>query len=166
MEGVIMFRCATLFCSLVKTGVLPGAIALAAIPAAPALADQFVLYVFAGVRDYGGASTGVATIAHCFNFGANAIVQFNVRNNFGTVVAAVPINISQFQTSTVVTHQTVLFPEDLNLSTGIVDQGVLGIAATSPNIVCTAQVVDASAVVPNGIELHGLRLNPLPGTQE
>lgn len=166
------FRCTTFAGSLIKTAAVLGSIALAATPVVPALAapgaPTQVLYVFPGVRDDGGgASTGVATVVHCFSFSSTTeSIGFIVRDNAGTVVANAEINIASFQTATAVTHVTDLYPQDAVLNTGSVGRGVLGIAATSTNMVCTAQVIDAGAFVPNGIDLHGLRLNPLPGTQE
>ena len=89
-----------------------------------------------------------------------------VRNFNGTILKNTTLAITQFQTLTVVTHATNLYPMTSELLTGELDHGVLGISATSSNIVCTAQVVDASATVPNGIDLHGTRFNPISGTQE
>ncbi len=47
-----------------------------------------------------------------------------------------------------------------------VEQGFIGIQATSPAMVCTAHVLDAAATVPNGIDLHGVRYNAVAGSQE
>jgi hypothetical protein len=52
------------------------------------------------------------------------------------------------------------------MNTNVINQGVIGVSATNNNMVCTAQVLDASAAVPSGIDLHGIRLNPIQGTQE
>ena len=46
-----------------------------------------------------------------------------------------------------------------------IGEGVIGVSATSSNRVCTAQVIDASARVPNGIDFHGAGFNPIAGTQ-
>jgi hypothetical protein len=40
------------------------------------------------------------------------------------------------------------------------------IAATSPNLVCSAMIVDAAAAVPNGIALHMQRRSPMRNSQE
>jgi hypothetical protein len=126
-----------------------------------------VIYLFSGVKDNGGgAGVGVATSVHCTNFsGATENLQFVVRDNSATVKADVTVTIGQAQTRTASTHGTSLYAEQL-LQTGSVGQGALGILSTSVNIACTAQILDASTAVPNGISLHGIRFNPIPGTQE
>ena len=163
----MMSRYATFARSLAKTAVLLGSITLAATPVTPALAattDPFqVLYIFPGVLNAGG----VATVVHCFSFSPTAeTIQYTVRNSNGTIAANTTIIINQFQTKTATTQAVVLYFSDLSFGTGIVNQGALGISATSPNIVCTAQVIDASVSVPNGIDLHPTRFNPISGSQE
>ena len=168
----MMSRCKRFVCSLVKAGALLGPIALAATPAAPALAattDPFqVLYLFPGVRDTGnGVQAGVATVVHCFSFSSTPeTVQYIVRNFQGTIAVNVTHTLNPFETRTAATHDTVLYDEDVFLNTLLIDQGTLGIAATNPNIVCNAQVIDASVLVPNGIDLHAIRFTPIPGSQE
>jgi len=165
-------RCATFLCSLIKTGALLGPIALAAIPAAPALAgvnDPLqVLYIFPGARDDGGSDgAGVATLIHCFNFIATReTVQFTARNFDGSLKANLSFQVDFLGTRTAATHDTNLYAEDLFLHTGVLDQGAIGVAGTSTNIVCTGQVVDAAATVPNGFDLHAVRFNPIAGNQE
>ena len=123
------------------------------------------VYVFPGVRDSGGAAgTGVATSVHCFNYsGATEKVTYVVANFDGSIKANLNLSIGNQQTRTVSTHDTVLFAEDLILNTGIVNQGTFGVLSTTRNIVCTAQVLDASAATPNGINLVGVRFNPAAG---
>lgn len=157
--------------SLIKAAFLRGSIALAATPAAPVLADSGpsqVLYIFPGVRDTGdNTTTGIATVVLCFSFSPiQETLQFTVRDFGGRVAATATLGMTQFQTATIVTHQVNIYVSDQVLATGSVGQGVLGITATSANIVCTAQVVDAGAAVPNGIDLHGTRFNPISGSQE
>ena len=165
-----MSRCTTFARSLIKVGVLLGPIALAATPAAPALAvsgPSQVIYIFPGVTDNGGASfAGIATAVHCFSFSpSQEEIQYVVRKNDGTIAANVSETVNQFQTITVATHGINIYSVFV-LGTGSILQGVIGITATSTNIVCTAQVIDASATVPNGIDLHGTRFNPIAGSQE
>jgi len=126
------------------------------------------VYVFPGARDNGGgAGTGVATSVHCTNFsGATEKLLYVVLNFDSSTKANLNLNIGQAQTRTASTHDTVLYAEDLILNTGVVNQGVVGVSATNLNIVCTAQVLDASAATPNGINLHGIRFNPITGTAE
>lgn len=164
-------RCTAFARSLIKTAVLLGPIALAASHVAPALADsgpQQVLYIFPGVRDTGGnTATGVATVVHCFSFSpVQETIQYTVRDFNTAIVGNVSLSIAQFATKTVVTHLVAVYSIDFDFDTGTVDQGAIGITASSTNIVCTAQVIDASATVPNGIDLHAIRFNPISGSQE
>jgi hypothetical protein len=121
------------------------------------------VYIFPGARDNGGgAGTGVATSVHCTNFsGATEKLLYVVLNFDSSTKANLNLNIGQAQTRTASTHDTVLYAENLILNTGVVNQGVIGISS-----VCTAQVLDASAATPNGIDLHGTRFNPIPANQE
>jgi hypothetical protein len=142
---------------------------LPAHPARPAVTDPVVsLYFYPGVRDNGGgAGTGVATSIHCVNFsGATEKLQYVVFNFDSSIKANLNLNIGQDQTRTASTHDTVLYAEDLILNTGVVNQGSAIVGATSVDIVCTAQVLDAAAATPNGIDLHGLRFNAVPSTAE
>jgi hypothetical protein len=169
-EGVMTSRCTTFARSLINTAVLLGPIALTATSAAPALADSGPsqgLYIFPGVTDSGGANfTGVATAVHCFSFSpVQETIQYVARKSDGTIVANTTQSIGSFGSLTMVTKGIAIYGS-ISLQTGSIQQGVFGIAATSTNIVCTAQVMDAGATVPNGIELHGTRFNPISGSQE
>ena len=166
----MLSRDATFARSLIKTAVLLGPIALAAISAAPALAvsgPPQVIYLFPGVYDNGSADfSGIATAVHCFSFSPiQETIQYVVRNVDGTIAANKSEAINQFVTLTVETHGINIY-NAVSLATGSLQQGVIGITATSTNIVCTAHIIDAGAAVPNGIELHGTRFNPIAGTQE
>ena len=37
-----------------------------------------------------------------------------------------------------------------------------GVASSSINVACTAQVVNAASSIPDGLNLHGIRFNPIP----
>lgn len=168
----MMSRCTTFARSLITTGALLGSIALTAIPAAPALAgidDPFqVLYIFPGARDNGGAAgAGVATVIHCFSFSSTSeILQYTVRDFNGTLKANLTQGIASLGTETATTHDNVVYFTNLALNTGVIGQGTIGVSATSTNIVCTGQVMDASASVPNGVDLHAVRFNPISGSAE
>jgi hypothetical protein len=159
-------------CSSFKAGLLgfiAGASATVTVPAYAGVNDPLqAVYLFPGARDNGGgAGTGVATSVHCTNFsGATEKLLYVVLNFDSSTKANLNLNIGQSQTRTASTHDTVLYAEDLILNTGVVNQGVVGVSSTNINIVCTAQVLDAAAATPNGFELHGIRMNPLPGTSE
>ena len=163
-------RCTMWLRSLIKAGFLLGPIALSAPLTASALADSGpfqVLYIFPGLTDTGDDTpSGVATAVHCFSFSpSEESIQYVVRNSEGALAVTFSTDINQFQTLTVTTHSTNIYRASVAI-THAINQGVLGISATSTNIVCTAQVIDASATVPNGIDLHGARFNPISGSQE
>lgn len=127
------------------------------------------IYVASGVTDNGGAeNAGVASSIHCTNFTANAKqVRCLVRNWDGAVVANFTTQIASLGTLTVSTHFTVAFSDDVVLSAGTaIFQGSFRIFATAPQITCTAMVIDASAVAPIGTNLHLVRHNAWPNTQE
>ena len=145
----------------------------------PAAADQglprniggteLILYRFPGVTDNGGGSyTGVATAFHCTNFsGVTETLRIVVRDSDGGDVANFAFLILHLQTSTISTHNTTVFLDNVVLSPGIsISQGTAAIAATSTRIICTAMIVDAAATNPVGIALRGIRFNPAPGSQE
>jgi hypothetical protein len=141
---------------------------IAAAPVAVAQNQPVPLYLFPGLFDNGGAAQmGVASAFHCSNFsGTPQTVQVVVYNYNSTIVANMSALIGQTSTSTFATKDTALYSEDLILNTGAVYQGLGVILGSSPGIVCTAQVLDASKAIPTGIDLHGMRLNPVPGTAE
>jgi hypothetical protein len=89
-----------------------------------------------------------------------------VSQDLGSISANKTFDLQTGRTATVTTKNTLLYAEDLNLDTGILEQGTVLVLATHPALVCTAQVLDAAALVPNGFKIHGLRVNPLPGTTE
>ena len=125
------------------------------------------VYRFSGVRDDGGAANaGTATTFHCTNFsGATESFRVQVRQYNGTVVGDNTRNLAHNETVTTSTHGTVAYFEDVALNTGLVFQGSARIWATSPSIVCTASTIDAAAAAPHGVDLHGIRFNPIPGTE-
>jgi hypothetical protein len=63
------------------------------------------------------------------------------------------------------THTVAAYIQAL-LNTGSVTQGTTAIAATSTNIICTAETIDASTAVPIGVARRGIRFSPVPGSQE
>ena len=127
-----------------------------------------VIYLFSGARDDGGgASDGVATSVHCTSFsGVSETLQFQARDFNGTIKGNQTGAIGSSQTVTASTHAAFLYNNNIVLNTGSLSQGTVGVLATSINIVCTAQVLDAGSNRPNGFTLNGTRFNPIPGTQE
>jgi len=146
--------------------------ALAFVQAGPAAAAQsdpeVIIYRFAGVTDNGAPdSTGVATSFHCSNFsGVDENIRFVTRDFGGFLRSNIAIAIGHLNTVTVGTHRTAAYAETATLASGGVSQGTTAIAATSINIICTAETIDASTAVPIGVARRGIRFNPVPGSQE
>jgi len=110
----------------------------------------------------------VASVVHCFNFGSvEETIQIVVRNSDGSILKNTTFGLDSFVTVAVASHGSHLYNNGtVGLETGAVFHGVLGISATTSNMVCTAQVIDAAASVPNGIDLHGARFNPISGSEK
>ena len=143
-----------------------------ATPASAGVNDPEVLiYRFPGVTDSGAGIVvpQVATAFHCTNFsGATETIRF-VTRNFNTGIAnnsTVPID--HLATVTAATHCILAYNIQLNMTAGVVNQGTTAIAATSINIICTAETVfDATTTAPHGVVARrGIRFNPVPGSQE
>jgi hypothetical protein len=138
--------------------------------AAPSLTTDplMQIYRFTGLRDNGGAvNVGVASAIHCMNFSVTTeSLRIKVFQYTGAVAKDVTVNIPSNYTWTFLTHPSGAFGMDTNLATGLLDQGSARIWATSQQFICTASSFDAAAIVPYGLDLHGIRFNPLPGTEE
>jgi hypothetical protein len=127
------------------------------------------LYRVSGVRDNGGGiDSGQATSFHCTSISTvNETLQIRVRDFNGTPVGTRSIVITPNRTRTLSTHLTRLFFEDATLSPGeAIEQGSAEILATSSQVFCSAMIISAAANVPEGIELHLVRFNAIPGSQE
>ena len=145
--------------------------ALATGMAAPASAGvndpEVIIYRFPGVLDDGGGTAaGIATLFICTNFsGATETIRFVTRRTTTQIASNESFQLAHLVTIFAHTHITGSFPPDAPLNTGSV-KGTTAIAATSTNIICTAMVLDAASPKPDGIALHGIRFNPVPGSQE
>jgi len=138
------------------------------LPAQAATNDpEIIIYRAAGVMDDGGVTgAGVATVFQCTNVSAVAEnIRFVVRNSTSFIVANLVFTVGQLQTRTVTTHLTSTYGGSV-LNPGVIIDGTAAIAATSPNVLCTAKTVDAAPVVPSGIVLPMVRFNAIAGTQE
>jgi hypothetical protein len=126
------------------------------------------IYRFNGLRDSGGAAgVGLAGAIHCTNFSVTAEnLRIKVFQYTGAVVKDATFTVPTNYTFTMLTHQTNAFGMDANLATGVLNQGSARIWATSQSFICTASTIDAASTVPYGLDLHGIRFNPLPGTEE
>jgi hypothetical protein len=129
---------------------------------------EVILYRFPGVRDDGGiGNVGVATVFHCTNFsGVPENVRYVVRDADTTIRANVVVVVNHLVTHTASTHVTAAYANEFSLTTNTVAQGTMAIAATSPNIICTGETIDASTAAPVGVARRGIRFSPVPGTQE
>ena len=75
--------------------------------------------------------------------------------------------IQHLNTTTFSTHVIQAYiVSQVGMNTGVVAQGTTAIAATSINIICTAETIDASTAVPIGVARRGIRFSPVPGSQE
>jgi len=146
------------------------AIAMAA-PASAGVNDpEVILYRFIGVADNGNAGgTGISTAIICTNFsGETQNVRFVTRDRPGGLLNNVVFVLNHLATVVAGTNGNVTYPIDLHI---IPSGGVLGttaFAATAPNIVCSATIIDAriSPIPPSYLPLHGIRFLPIPGSQE
>jgi hypothetical protein len=144
------------------------AIGLAA-PAFAGLNDpEVIIYRFPGVRETGGAEfSGTSTVFHCTNFsGATETLRFVTRRSDGSLAQNNALTIDHLATVTATTKNTLAYFESIFLGTGFVAQGTTAIAATSINIICTAETIDASTNAPVGVARRGIRFSPVPGSQE
>src|SRR5262245_47816749 len=139
-------------------------------PAHAAVTDpEVVIYRFPGVFDSGGAdNAGVATVFFCTNFsGVLENIRFVTRQSNAMIATNVVFALSHLTTLIAVTHPTFAYSDagPNSLATGFI-QGTAAIAATSINIICTAETIDASTAAPVGVARRGIRFNPVPGSQE
>ena len=127
------------------------------------------LYRVSGVLDSGsGPENGQATSFHCTSVSTvDETLVIRVRDFNGAIVGARSIVIRPNRTRTLSTHLTRMFFEDAILSPGeVIEQGSAEILATSIQVFCSAMIVDAVVNFPEGIALHLVRFNAIPGSQE
>ena len=131
-----------------------------------------LVYRFPGGGDDGTASGGGARIhaVTCTLFsGVNEDLVVAVRQYQGSLITAQTYsNLVPFRTFTVVTHgiRPALIEDAILPSAGtIIDQGSFAIASTTTAIVCTAQDLNAGVSL-LGFDMHGIRYNSDPGSQE
>ena len=127
------------------------------------------IYVGTGVRDSGDANNaGQATAFQCSNVsGESAQVRILVLQHNGAVAGQSTVTLSHGANLGISTHLAFYWFEDATLSTGTeILRGTVNIESTQSGVFCQAYLVDASAIVPNGVALHLVRVNPHPGTVE
>jgi hypothetical protein len=153
-------RTVTAICSLLVVGLC--------FTVAPARAASAIYYFISGVvDDAGGNNVGVATSFPCTNLDrATQTISFVVHQADGTVIGRGSAAVASKHTTTASTHRTSFLSDDVDLDTVAVFQGYAVISSTSPNLTCSAMIVDASSTVPNGIALHMQRHAPVAKTQE
>jgi len=148
-------------------------VALAATLAQPATAVTFptltTIYVGSGVRDDSSdAGEGIATSFHCTNVsGQAATLRVLVLFAAGNVAGSATVPLAHGETKTLSTHSTNVFVDAADLAPGVfLQQGAVNIEATQSAVFCTAMMVNAALFLPEGIDLHLVRVNPHPGTVE
>jgi len=134
------------------------------LPAQATINDpEVLLYRASGVADSGG---NTATSFSCTNFsGVPENVRIVIRSVGGGIVANTVNTVNHLNSVIVSTSDVTIFT-DINLATGAFGGGTVAIAATSINVTCTAMLVQPSTTLPEGIQLHMTRFNPIPATQE
>ena len=149
--------------------IIAAAVLASVAPAQAGINDpEVIIYRFPGVRDSGDANfVGVATVFHCTNFsGVQENIRLVTRNNIGGLAANFVVLTPHLSTVTLSTHFVVAYANQSNMQTGLIAQGTTAIAATSINVICTAETIDASILVPAGVARRGIRFSPVPGSQE
>jgi hypothetical protein len=131
------------------------ALGLAFVLPAPADAGvndpEIIIYRFPGVLDDANVN-GVATVFHCTNFsGATETIRFVTRDFSVNIKGNTSFPIVHLQTTTVSTHDTNAYFNEVLLNTGPVGQGTTAIAATSINFICTAMTIDDANPKPVGV---------------
>jgi hypothetical protein len=169
-DAVTLSRIAVLRTS-VRRLALPGLIAAATALAcvqAQAQAALTLLYFFTGIHDSGDTiNVGKATLINCSNFsGANRQIQTVLFDQSGAVKSNNTFTIAHPHTLIVATHAVAVYPTETSLNTGAISHGLAAVLSDNPNIVCTAFIVDAATSPLIGIDLHGVRFNPIAGSQE
>ena len=111
----------------------------------PPPAGFSVLYMFTGAAN-DTAATGtnrqIATSVHCTNFGSTSIqATLEIFPQSGGTLNSNTLTISSNETETWSTQFTAVYRET-TLGTGILEQGSGRVLATSPQLICTAQVLD------------------------
>jgi hypothetical protein len=134
-----------------------------------AFPSSTTIYIIPGVRDDGGGTNaGIATTVNCTNVSG---IPVNIRvlafNYFGDKKAdETYTSIAHTQNLSVSTHFTAFFTAENSLSTGPMEPGVIDIEATNAAVFCAASVEDAATTSASGWDLHMVRVNAAPGTQE
>jgi len=149
------------------------AAALAATLTQPATAVTFptltTIYVGSGVVDNGGGlDSGYATTFHCTNVsGLSATLRFQVLFPNGPQAGSFTTTAPHGATITASTHRTLVYSDINEISPGTqIFQGGVNIESTQSAVFCTAISLNAAVNVPNGVNLHLVRVNPHPGTVE
>jgi hypothetical protein len=146
------------------------AVALAAAFAQPAAAITFpsltTIYVGPGVSNLEGDPTVTATGFSCSNVsGQTASLRFLILSRSGSLVGSFTHSLAHGANVTVST-QNINFLADHAMDTGSLAEGTVNIESTQFGVFCTAMIVDPEALIPSGIALHLVRVNPHPGTVE
>ena len=148
--------------------------AASVVVAAPVWATTFpsltTIYIVPGVVDSGDANNvGVATAFQCSNVsGVTTEIRFLVLSETGAVLGSVTVaSVLHGATIQVSTHFTNPYINETALITGtVLNTGVVNIESLQSAVFCTAAIIDAAAVNPDGVTPHIIRVNPNPGSVE
>ena len=156
--------------SLIAAALTASAFAVGQSAYATTFSTLTTIYIGSGVTNSVDiTNAGIATSFHCTNVsGLTADLRFLVLDTNGSVAGSVvAAGVLHGRTRTVSTHGTVVFGSESATSAGtLIEQGGVNIESTQSAVFCTAMIVDAAAAIPNGIDLHLVRVNPHPGTVE
>lgn len=145
------------------------AVALFIVPAyGTTFANLTTIYVASGVLNTADADNeGNATVVHCSNISGSPVqIRFLFVSNAGVLRGSHLVSsLPNGHTYTAATHGTNVFG-DTSVGAGPIVQGRLTVQANNSAVFCTAMIVDAAATVPNGIDLHMVRLHAHPNTVE
>jgi hypothetical protein len=148
-------------------------VALAAVLTQPAAAITFskltTIYVGSGVASLraGVGAVNIATAFSCSNVsGQNANVRVLVLAPSGAFVADHSALVAHGASITVSTSIIAVLTQSVLNGAGNLRQGTVNIESTQSAVFCTAMILDPESLVPSGVALRLVRINPHPGAVE
>ncbi|MEW5957249.1 MAG: hypothetical protein AB1801_05975 [Chloroflexota bacterium] len=117
----------------------------------PPPAGYSVLYMFTGVANDSTDNDQIATAVHCTNFGSTStsvIVQLFTSGSGGppTVFASPADDLAPNETGTYSSQGTIF--TEIPIGAGAIEQGSGRVLATTPALICTAQLLNPSPISP------------------
>jgi hypothetical protein len=116
-------------------------------------------------------NVGYATAVQCSNVsGVTTDIRFLLLSNNGGVIAFnTAFNVPHGGTVERATHGVAAYESEVRLlgdGGAFINSTVLNIESLQSGVFCTAAIIDAATVRPDGHSLHLVRINPHPGTVE